>query len=363
MAMEIQFSEQDWERIQKEWTAWWHQDIDRAMVVFDLTEENRIPFIPQVSGWDEETGQFPIDPILDYYQSWLCRDRYYGDSFPRWWLNFGAGTAAAFLGAAVDVDENTIWFHPPVEMDWEILSRPQDPDNFWWRWVTSLTEAAASRWGKAVNLSKTDLGGNLDILASLRGAQVLLLDLAIAPDQVLEWVKKITSRWWEYFQHLDRITSRSAPGCTCWAPMWCPGQYYMLQSDLSYMISPQMFVQYVMPDLETLCRKLEYSFYHLDGKGQLNHLEFLLNMPALDGVQWVPGAGAPSAEEWLDVLYRIRAAGKLCQVYVDAAGAVKIARELGPKGFTLMVSPPPPEEEIPGFLAELRAFAPGKFHG
>jgi 5-methyltetrahydrofolate--homocysteine methyltransferase len=344
------FNEADWDRIRRDWTAWWHQETDRAMVVFDLSEEQRINFIPQFPGWEESSGEFPVKAVLDHYQHWFIQENYYGDSFPRWWINFGAGVIAAYLGAGVKADKNTVWFHPPEKMDWSLLTRPQDPNNFWWRWVRELTGAAVERWGSEVSISMTDLGGNLDILASLRGTQEFLLDLAVSPREVLIKVRQLTEKWWWYFQQLEEITTRGGPGFTCWAPMWCPGSYYMLQSDLSYMISPRMFEQYVLPDLQALCQRLEYSFYHLDGKGQLNHLEMLLSLEDLDGVQWIPGAGAPSAEDWPEVLQRIRDAGKLCQVYVDPPGALKIVQELGPNGLTIMVSPPPPEAEIPDFL-------------
>ena len=72
---------------------------------------------------------------------------------------------------------------------------------------------------------------------------------------------------------------------------------------------------------------------NMDGKGQLAHLDRLLSIERLRGVQWQPGDGQPRAEGWLDVLRRIREAGKLCQVYVTLEGALTIARELGGKGF------------------------------
>jgi hypothetical protein len=55
------------------------------------------------------------------------------------------------------------------------------------------------------------------------------------------------------------------------------------------MISPQMFERFVLPDLLACCEFLDYAFYHLDGKGQLPHLNMLLALERLRGIQWVPG--------------------------------------------------------------------------
>jgi hypothetical protein len=102
-----------------------------------------------------------------------------------------------------------------------------------------------------------------------------------------------------------------------------------------------------MPDLETCCEFIAYPFYHLDGPGAARHLDALLSIEKLRGIQWVPGTGAPSPEEWLPLLEKIRHAGKLCQVYVSVEGALKIARALGQQGFLFCIGEgrlPTPQE-------------------
>ena len=65
------------------------------------------------------------------------------------------------------------------------------------------------------------------------------------------------------------------------------------------------------------CRKLANPFYHLDGPGELPHLDALLSIPELKGVQWIPGAGQPDYTHWPEVYRKIRAAGKLIQIYAS----------------------------------------------
>jgi 5-methyltetrahydrofolate--homocysteine methyltransferase len=125
----------------------------------------------------------------------------------------------------------------------------------------------------------------------------------------------------------------------------------MLQSDFAYMISPAMFERYVLPDLDACCRELDHAFYHLDGIGQIRHLDLLLSLERLQGIQWIPGDGQPSPEEWLPLLQRIRAADKLCQLYVSPEGARRIVRELGGRGFAFYIDQPMPRAEAERFLA------------
>jgi len=89
----------------------------------------------------------------------------------------------------------------------------------------------------------------------------------------------------------------------------------MLQCDFCYMIGPEMFDTFVKPELTATCEKLPHAFYHLDGIGQLPHLESLLTIQSLRGVQWVPGSGQPDCSHWPDVYRTIRSAGKLVQLF------------------------------------------------
>ena len=94
--------------------------------------------------------------------------------------------------------------------------------------------------------------------------------------------------------------------------LWAPDRWYPIQCDFSAMLSPDMFERLVLPVLKVQCEGLEHSIYHWDGPGQIPHLDMLLSIPELDGLQWVPGAGAPqaAAPQWRPLYERIQRAGK-----------------------------------------------------
>jgi 5-methyltetrahydrofolate--homocysteine methyltransferase len=217
------------------------------------------------------------------------------------------------------------------------LQLSYDQENVWWQRIQQVTRAAVERWGEQVSIGMTDIGGNLDILASLRGTEKLLFDLRDAPEEVDRLTTQITQLWQRYYEELYQITASASTGYTCWEPIWSSGRGYMLQSDFSYMISPRMFKRWVAPDIASICEQLEFGFYHLDGKGEIPHLDSLLAIERLRGIQWQPGDGQPLADEWLPLLKRIRDAHKLCQVFVTAQGALSIQRELGGKGFVFHI--------------------------
>jgi len=207
--------------------------------------------------------------------------------------------------------------------------------------------------GQPGSVGHTDIGGSLDILAGLHTTQQLALELYDAPDQVLSLTAAITQAWLYYYDELCAIIELAGRGFTPWASIWSSQRAYMLQCDFAYMISPQMFARFVLPDLTTCCQRLDHAFYHLDGKGQLRHLDMLLALERLRGIQWIPGEGQPPPEAWLPVLQRIRDAGKLCQLYVSPEGAQTIVRELGGRGFALHIDGYLTEEEANALLHDL----------
>jgi hypothetical protein len=352
MPLNLHFPEHGWETIARNWCAWWAGELERALIVLECVD-------PQ----DESTphyastflGNYPeaTSPgeLLEPFIPRLEAIHYLGDAFPRFWPNYGPGIVAACAGAYLHAVADTTWFSPGFDGNIADLHVSMNDNNPWWQRVVSITRGAVERWGQQLSIGFTDLGGNLDVLAHLRGTEQLLLDLSDEPQQVNRLVSETNQLWLDCYEQLYNLT-RHGRGITCWGPCWSPASGYLLQSDFSYMISPVMFEQYVLPDLEKCCQRIEYPFYHLDGKGQLAHLNLLFSLESLRGIQWVPGDGQPQAEHWLPLLNRIRKSGKLCQVNVCAQGALTILRELGGKGFVLAIDEKLSPEQGRAFLKE-----------
>lgn len=352
----FEFEDADWRQLEANWLAWWHGETERSIIT--------LPTLPP--GFDDGLvddflTQFsldmPAEAVLDRFEPRLRARQAHGDMYPKWWVNFGAGIMAAYLGSGVHYATSTSWFWALEGVDTLAdMHLEYDADNVWWQRTQAVTRAAVERWGDHLLIAHTDLGGNLDVLASLRGTEKLLLDLYDAPAEVERLVGEITELWLRYYDELYTIIKPTGKGTAAWAPPWCPGKGYMLQSDFCYMISPDMFERFVLPDLIRCSEWLDYPFYHMDGRGQLPHLDMLLSIEKLRGIQWQPGDGQPRAEGWPDVLRRIIDGGKLCQVFVTRDGAWQIAREFGGKGFLFdIIEEDLTPTEAEAFVADFRA--------
>ncbi|PKN84816.1 MAG: hypothetical protein CVU46_12995 [Chloroflexi bacterium HGW-Chloroflexi-8] len=333
----IDFCSSNWDRIERDWTSWWNGTLQRPIIVIEsispqsnLTLSDIKPHLTQF-GFEE-----PVGPILSKIEQNLNKLDYSGDAFPRWHPNFGTGFVALLLGSKPEFIDGTTWYHPAEPESFLTLDEKIDPNNPWLIQMEKFIAFANSNWRKFV-LGHTDIGGNLDLLASLRGSQKTLFDLVENPMQVNSWLTQITKVWLNFFNFFESYIPTLQNGQSGWAPIWAPGRTYMLQCDFSAMISPKMFEKFVVPDLQSCCDHIDYPFYHLDGPGAIRHIDSLIKIEKLKGIQWIPGAGAPPAEEWLPLLEKIRNAGKLCQLFCSLEGAIKIAQSIGGQGFAFCI--------------------------
>jgi 5-methyltetrahydrofolate--homocysteine methyltransferase len=246
--------------------------------------------------------------------------------------SFGPGVGAAFLGARVDNSSGAVWFYPPDDRPIKDLHFEFDPDNLWLRRVLDICRAAMERWQGLVLVGMTDLGGTLDILSTFRPAEQLHYDLHDHPAEVERLVWEIHELWHRLFGAINDALQPTNPGYSDWGRIYSDAPAYMLQSDFSYMLGPRSFREFVLPELKATCRRLPRSFYHLDGVGQLKHLDALLAIEELDGIQWVPGDGQAEPACWVDVYRKILDSGKKLQVVGGLSTVERILPQVGHGG-------------------------------
>jgi hypothetical protein len=316
--MSIDFTPARWQQVKENYRRWWAGELKRPLLhltVHGARDAGRPePKLPEYGFTARHGLKTPAEEVVDRWDYDLSRNKYLGDSFPCLWPNFGPGALAAFLGAELHADENTVWFRPLRQLELSELEMSFDPKNAWLNRVISLCQAAMKKWQGLVQVGMTDLGGNLDVLSTFRPSELLLLDLYDNPDDVKRLSWEIFEMWWRCFREVKHALQGN-PGYTAWTPIFSETPYYMLQCDFCYMIGPKMFDEFVKPELAASCARLKHAFYHLDGKGELPHLDSLLEIKELRGVQWIPGDGQPDMAHWPEVYRKIRKAGKLIQLF------------------------------------------------
>jgi len=292
-------------------------------------EDTGIPLVAITCPRDDAPAiDFPVPNTAEgrwtdvQYQCRLARRRaritvYLGDAFPMFMPSIGPDSFTAYLGGDLAfLDDTTSWVRPFVE-DLADYTPAFDRTNRWWRYMMELIDALCETAQGDFFIGIPDLHGGGDALAAMRHPDRLALDMYDRADDVRRIMGGLTAIYRdvydEYYARLAGVQS----GSTTWIPAYSSGKYTALQNDFSGLISPRMFVDFFRDEVRELAQFLDNSLYHLDGPGALGNLPHLLDIEELDGIQWVPGAGAKPMAQWLDVCRRVLDAGKCLQISAE----------------------------------------------
>ena len=272
---------------------------------------------------------------------------YIAEGVPFLFTNLGAGCLAACIGGNYKLGENTVWFdRNPIIDDWE--NPPEikfDRNSEMWQHVERIQKKGFEH--SEINTSITDIGGILDIICSLRGTENMLYDLYDYPDEVKAMTKHVTQLWFEAFDLQKEAVKNAGQPYNNWMNIPSAKPWYPLQCDFSYMISPAQFEEFVLPHLVEQVNHLERSVYHLDGIGEIPHLDMLLDIDGLTAIQWVPGAGQLPKwdEKWFPMYQKIQAKNKNLVLngglpVNDLKAAERLIKSLDPTGVYLSFTAP-----------------------
>jgi len=322
----------DWEEAKQHYLAWWAGEaFGRCAVAVTAPRADGPALTPPGPPSDPTRRWTDLDYLsaLNEYQH--ATTFYGGEAFPSWQHGQpGHAVLPTFMGCPVTLDPETGtgWVEPILTGDdWDVTTMQVDPDNRWWKVTLQiLRRAAGESPGKSIP-SVGVFGGCGDNLAWLRGSEAVLIDLATDPDRVREATWYLMGAWMDVYETFYSIIHDAGEGTTCWFRLWSPGRFYAAHNDLSYMISPEMFRQVFLPAIERQTQFLDHTVYHVDGVGSFNHVPALVELPRLQALQILPGAGKPSPLHYLDTLHLVQEAGKNLHITI-APEEVEDALEL-----------------------------------
>ena len=257
--------------------------------------------------------------IVDRYRYFCETHAFLGESFPNLNIDFGPGSLASYLGAEIGFKEDTVWFNKCLD-SWDGVPKLTfDPENKWFKKHIQLAKDCQALAGDDFYVDMPDLMENIDVLASLRGAQDILFDLLDEPEMIGERIQEVTDIYYEYYDRFcDIIKDEEGGNAYTVFQIWGPGRTVKLQCDFSAMMSPEDFRKYIQPSLRTQSENVDHVLYHLDGPAAIKHMDALMEIDGIDALQWTSGDAGPDGTlpDW-DVIYdKAIAAGKSIWVKV-----------------------------------------------
>lgn len=344
----------DLEQALARFEAWWECEvIDRPPVTIHTRRDHPpATTVPAKEHASLRERWMDHEYKLDCLEAALDGAVFLAETFPSFNPNVGPEVCATVFGCELEFSEGTSWSIPSAGSCREILQIEPDFDSLYWQNILAGMAASIERGQGRWLTQVPDLHTNGDLLAALRDPQDLCLELMDDPEAVIEACAYVTDFFPRFYDDPYNLLAGAGQPANAWCPTLHAGRAYILQCDFICLISPDQFARAILPALQRETEYLDRSIYHLDGPEALRHLDAVLELPKLHGVQWVYGAGNEPAARWTDVYRRIQQAGKCMQVVcTDVADAKAVAEHLRPEGVWFTVGGGYSREEVRAFLA------------
>jgi len=319
--MQLQYKP-DWEETQQRLRAWWnHEYIGRCglsvTAPLDKPPKRAAPPAPKTI----EDQWYDLDAIAernDYHHS---RTLFGGEALPVWNAGYpGLASIPTMLGCPFKLDMHTGW-HDPLLTDpdgFNIRSlRLNESHPAYLYHMNVIKRAAQESAGKSIPSMGAFMHGG-DTLAAVRGTEQLLIDCIDRPEAVRDAEDWLMEMWCDFYDRTYAAVNGPIRGSACWMELWAPDKTYTVSNDFSYNISPAMYRELFLPAIERQIEFLDYSIYHVDGVEAFHHVDALCEVPRLQALQIVPGAGKPGPLHYMDVLKKVQTAGKNLHISIPS---------------------------------------------
>jgi hypothetical protein len=182
--------------------------------------------------------------------------------------------------------------------------------------------------------------GPLDTLAAMRTPARVCMDLIEEPDGVRAVLAELAELYIELADILLEIVPPFHGGYVTRMHMWAPDRAITPQNDVSTLVSPSMYAEFVLPWDREIIAHFPYQSFHLHAS-EHHIVDLLLTIDELTAIQVTleHTLGGPPLERMLPLANRILSAKPLILVVYDFDTAEECLRELPAAGLCLMVAP------------------------
>lgn len=321
------------------------QLLDRCCVSVTAPKDPLHPYVDERTG--DEAWYMDAECILRRNLQRFEKTYFAGDALPCVFPYFGTGGHAKYFGEDIPVkyDKDTIWIDPYLDSCADLRPADLEHSTFFRRECDIMRYLVDESRGRFF-VSMPDNCGSYDALAQLRGSEELLMDMYDEPeaveqagDLVVDCLRRSSEVMFDIIRDAKGGTTHS------WMNLYSTGRILQLQCDLSVMLSPSMYEQFICRELRGTLDFLDNAVYHIDGQEQIRHLDLLLGLDGIDMFQWVPVAGQPPLTAFFPELKKLQAAGKGLVLQVSKAQIAPVLENLSPAGVMLLVGDAASPEE------------------
>jgi len=198
---------------------------------------------------------------------------------------------------------------------------------------------------------------NLDYLAHIRPQTQVMMDFFDNPDGVHRVLRQLQSVYDEIIAEQRRLFEVDTWGSVTRHGLYSTGLTAVPQCDFAFNIGKEHFDEFVLPYLTHECDALDDVEYHLDGPGNLAHLDSVCSIRSIDVIQWVAGSGEAQRQDWSGLYDDITARGKGLWLGARIADVIPLWERYGTSGRLCLTVNDGSPDDIRRLMDELETMA------
>ncbi len=321
--------------------AFWHNDSLGTPLVFALAEKPGFPPRPWQSPLPRKAWDLSPDWHVNMVENYLYGNCFCGDAMPVASLMVGLDIVNTTILAGGDYDyssSNDFIGFQPGRFKLEETVAGFDPGHPLVQDLMACYDRVIQRVGQdaLVNTPMT-----LDALSSLYamcGSSTFLMDMLDKKELIKQRVREMTQTYLAFYDHFyDHLKVKGYGESASWFQVFAEGKFESVRCDFSLMLSPDLFDEFVMPELIQVCDHMDYTLFNMCSVQHARFLDQLATIPSLDGIFWNPEPYLDGIRGYLPVLQKIKEKGMCLEIVChNVEDGVLAAKTLGPDGLYIL---------------------------
>lgn len=252
----------------------------------------------------------------------------------------------AMLGRSVQIGKESVWAEEGG-FEYRDLDRIDFSSRNPWRLkYLEFVAALKDRYGTRYPVGQPILRGVSDMIASLRGATRMVLDLYDQPDNFQRLARLCGDLIIGLVREQQAVSGSFASGHLVeQLSLWAPGPILRMQEDASALFSPDLYTRLLQGEDERQALAFSFSAIHLH-TSSLFLLDRILRIEPLTCIQINKDAGDVKVSEMLSFLKRVQSRDKtlLVRGKLDREDMKILRQGLSPRGLYLQIVVETPDE-------------------
>ena len=329
----------DWPHLRERYTAYLDQRVlDQGIIAHIQNPAEQRP-LPEPWMLEESEQKYLNPQKLFDLKCWRRTAwNWHADLFKYMTPVYGPNVFTGFCGGRPAFGRDTVWHDPVIKGLDEADKIHFDESNPYWRIQLEIADYFAQRCKGLAHISTVDFGGPTDWISQLMGTEAFLIATIDDPDKMRALAIRLARECNQAFDRVYPLVSRYNDGIVNWMPVWYPGRMGTLQDDMAINFSPALYADVFLPALTIMAEHTDYTILHWhDGCRQ--HLDALLQVAAIDLIQFGHDPSSPAFRELIPEMRKIQAAGKLLFIScVEAEDVAYFIRHLDPRGLMMIIN-------------------------